>query len=138
MSPPPRRRSRHSEVFRATFLQHFEDNGDAEKLAEAGEVIYRALLEAAPVAPEDRRDSAIVAELSAALIDLRVDEEQLREIGRGRRAHSLAPPDAELATLAGKCAKELRAVIGQIQKALDNHWRRLAARAKEKGADAGE
>src|SRR5882724_6530287 len=120
MSHSPRQRSRHSEVFRATFLQHFEDNGDAEKLVEAGEVIYRALLEAAPPAPEDQRDSAIVQELTAAVVDLRVDEEQLRAIGRGRRAHSLSPPDAELATLAGKCAKELRAVIGEIQRALDH------------------
>ena len=42
MSPPPRWRRRHSEVFRATFLQHFEDNGDAEKLVDAG---FRRLLD---------------------------------------------------------------------------------------------
>jgi len=117
------RRSRHSEVLRATFLQHFEDNGDAEKLVEAGEVIYRALLEAAPPVPESQVGSATFRELSTALIDLRVDEEQLRAIGRGRRAHSLSPPDAELATLAGKCAKDLRAVIAELQGALEAHWR---------------
>jgi predicted nucleic acid-binding protein len=134
-----RRRRRHSEVLRATFLQHFEDNGDAEKLVEAAEVIYRALLEAAPSVPEGKSGSAIVAELRAALIDLRVDEKQLREIGRGRRAHSLSPPDAELATLAGKCAKELRGVIGEIEHALDHHWLRLTAQAKgRQGADGSK
>ena len=125
MSPSPRQRRhrRHSEVFRATFLQHFADNGDAEKLVEAAEVIYRALLEAAPLASADEASSATFRELSTALIDLRVDEEQLHAIGRGRRAHSLSPPDAELATLAGKCAKDLRAVIADLQAALEAHWR---------------
>jgi hypothetical protein len=107
-----------SEIFRATFLEHLDD-GDAQRVVDFGEVLLRAVLEAAPsIPPGEEVESTTRREIRAVVLDLRVTQTLLEAISREREECDLGAADAALSRKAERAAKRLERIARELDEAL--------------------
>jgi hypothetical protein len=101
--------------FRETCLLHFPAE-DADALRRAGVTLHRLGL--AGPDPWPAAESVVVAQVRAALLDLRYTQGYLAMLGEERRAAALPPAQDELAQAAEQAARHLGALAHHLEAAL--------------------